>query len=91
MTHKTIEEMLAAEDISAVALCLPAQVRFEAARFEIAADKHVFLEKPPGATLSEVEILRELARDPGVTLFPVGIRATPQAWRRRAIGSPARR
>uniref|UniRef100_UPI0035CB2B95 Gfo/Idh/MocA family protein n=1 Tax=uncultured Sphingomonas sp. TaxID=158754 RepID=UPI0035CB2B95 len=69
VTHITIEEMLAAEDIAAVALCQPPQVRFEAARVAIAAGKHVFLEKPPGATLSEVEILRDLACAKGVTLF----------------------
>jgi D-galactose 1-dehydrogenase len=69
VTHTTIEEMLATEDIAAVALCQPPQVRFEAARVAIAAGKHVFLEKPPGATLSEVEILRDLAKAKGVTLF----------------------
>ncbi|MDY7525827.1 Gfo/Idh/MocA family oxidoreductase [Sphingomonas sp. 10B4] len=69
VTHTTIEEMLAAEDIDAVSLCQPPQVRFEAARLAIAAGKHVFLEKPPGATLSEVDLLHALARDKGVTLF----------------------
>jgi len=69
-TFRTIEEMIeGAEALDAIALCQPPQVRFEAARLALAAGKHVFLEKPPGATLSEVRILRDIARDHGVTLF----------------------
>ncbi|MFX5693274.1 Gfo/Idh/MocA family oxidoreductase, partial [Acinetobacter baumannii] len=45
------------------------QYRYEAAREALSAGKHVFLEKPPGATLSEVESLKNLAADKGVTLF----------------------
>lgn len=56
-------------DIDAVILCQPPQVRYEAARAALLAGKHVFLEKPPGATLSEVECLADLARAQGVTLF----------------------
>jgi D-galactose 1-dehydrogenase len=66
----TIEEMLAAmPEIEAVSLCMPPQVRYEAARAAIAANKHVFLEKPPGATVSEVEHLKALATRKGVSLF----------------------
>lgn len=62
--------MLAGEpDIDAVILCQPPQVRYQAARQAILAGKHVFLEKPPGATVSEVEALIALARDKGVTLY----------------------
>jgi D-galactose 1-dehydrogenase len=69
-SYYDIEEMLAAEpDIDAVALCQPPQARFDAARAALLAGKHVFLEKPPGATLSEVEALRALAEEQGVTLF----------------------
>jgi D-galactose 1-dehydrogenase len=69
-TYPTLEEMLAAEPtIDAVALCQPPQVRFDAAMTAIAAGKHVFLEKPPGATLSEVETLAAAARDRSVSLF----------------------
>ncbi|KAB7645574.1 Gfo/Idh/MocA family protein [Polymorphobacter fuscus] len=67
--HTSLEDMLAAETIDAVALCQPPQVRFAAARTALLAGKHVLLEKPPGATLAEVEILRAVARDQGVTLF----------------------
>src|SRR5436190_1096415 len=38
-------------------------------RFALGAGKHVFLEKPPGATVSEVAELAAVARDHGVVLF----------------------
>jgi D-galactose 1-dehydrogenase len=66
----SIEEMLAAvPSIHAVSLCMPPQYRYEAAVKALAAGKHVFLEKPPGATLSEVEDLVALAEAGGVSLF----------------------
>jgi len=66
----SIEQMLAAvPEIEAVSLCMPPQYRYEAAVKALAAGKHVFLEKPPGATLSEVEDLAAQARARGVTLF----------------------
>lgn len=64
------QDMLAAEPaLDAVVLCQPPQTRFEAARDALLAGKHVFLEKPPGATVSEVEALIALARAQGVTMF----------------------
>lgn len=66
----SIDEMLAQQpDIEAVALCMPPQHRYQAARAALSAGKHVFMEKPPGATLSEVEDLDQLAQAKGVTLF----------------------
>ena len=66
----TIEEMLASDvEIDAVSLCQPPQVRYQAARAALEAGKHVFLEKPPGATVSEVEDLKALAAQKGVSLF----------------------
>jgi D-galactose 1-dehydrogenase len=53
----------------AVVLCTPPQVRYELAAAAIARDMHVFLEKPPGATLSEVAALAREASRHGVTLF----------------------
>jgi len=67
--YRTITEMLGHDGLDAVALCQPPQVRYDAAREAILAGKHVFLEKPPGATLSEVEALSEAADTKGVTLF----------------------
>ena len=52
--------------LDAVSLCQPPQVRYHAARLAIEAGKHVFLEKPPGATVSEVEDLKALAERKGV-------------------------
>lgn len=66
----SLPEMLASQrDIDAVSLCMPPQYRYEAARQAIRAGKSVFLEKPPGATLSEVESLKTLAAEHAVTLF----------------------
>ncbi|MGX5851331.1 Gfo/Idh/MocA family protein [Mesorhizobium sp. PL10] len=66
----TIEAMLdAAPELEAVSLCMPPQYRYDAARTALIAKKHVFLEKPPGATVSEVEDLKRLAEANGVTLF----------------------
>src|SRR5689334_2558576 len=68
--YSDVEAMLATEpDLDAVAMCQPPQARYEAAHKALAAGKHVFLEKPPGATLSEVEALITLARTQGVSLF----------------------
>ncbi|MBB5685364.1 Gfo/Idh/MocA family protein [Sphingobium boeckii] len=67
---KSMEALLAAGDtFDAVALCSPPQVRYGLAAAALAAGKHVFLEKPPGATLSEVAVLKEKAEAAGVTLF----------------------
>jgi D-galactose 1-dehydrogenase len=66
----SIEEMLdAVPEIAAVSLCMPPQYRYEAAHKALCAGKHVFLEKPPGATLSEVEDLQALAVPRGLSLF----------------------
>ncbi len=66
----TIKAMLdAVPEIDAVSLCMPPQYRYEAAYKALSAGKHVFLEKPPGATLSEVADLENLAKSKGVSLF----------------------
>lgn len=66
----TIEAMLkATPHLDAVSLCMPPQFRYDAARTALDAGKHVFLEKPPGATVSEVEDLKALAAAKGVCLF----------------------
>ena len=67
---KTIDAMLEqVPAVEAVSLCMPPQYRYEAAQKALSAGKHVFLEKPPGATLSEVEDLKALADSKGVSLF----------------------
>jgi D-galactose 1-dehydrogenase len=65
-----IETMLKdGPELDAVALCTPPQARRETALAALGAGKHVFLEKPPGATVSEVAELAAVARDHGVVLF----------------------
>ncbi|MEO5757611.1 MAG: Gfo/Idh/MocA family oxidoreductase [Mesorhizobium sp.] len=65
-----VEAMLGAvPELEAVSLCMPPQFRYDAARMALEAKKHVFLEKPPGATVSEVEDLKVLAAKQGVCLF----------------------
>ena len=67
---KTIEALLAdGPELDALSLCMPPQARYGAACKAIAAGKHVFLEKPPGATVSEVEDLRAQADAKGISLF----------------------
>jgi D-galactose 1-dehydrogenase len=71
VTHfATLDELLAAApDIAAVALCTPPQVRHAQAAAALKAGKHVLLEKPPGATVSELAPLIAVARQTGRTLF----------------------
>lgn len=60
--------MLAAHpEIQAVAICTPPQVRHKLACEAIAAGKHVFLEKPPAATLGEAAAIAAMAAQHGVT------------------------
>jgi D-galactose 1-dehydrogenase len=67
---QALDDMLAARpDIGTVALCTPPQVRRQYAEAAIRAGRHVLLEKPPGATVAEVEWLKNLAAKHGVTLF----------------------
>ncbi len=69
--HFTTLEALLASDVGvdAVALCTPPQGRREQAELALSAGKHVLLEKPPGATVSEIGPLAETARENGLTLF----------------------
>ncbi|MEO1639632.1 MAG: Gfo/Idh/MocA family oxidoreductase [Pseudomonadota bacterium] len=56
-------------DIPVISLCLPPVPRYAYAAKGIAAGRHVMLEKPPGATLAEVDALADMAAQAGVTLF----------------------
>ena len=65
----TLADLLASDiEVDAVSLCTPPQPRHALARLALASGKHVMLEKPPGATLSEVEDLRLAAAARGLTL-----------------------
>jgi D-galactose 1-dehydrogenase len=66
----TLDELLdRVPDIDAVALCTPPQGRQALAAAALKAGKHVLLEKPPGATVSELTPLIAEARQSGHTLF----------------------
>lgn len=52
-----------------VSLCMPPQFRFEYAMKAIETKRHVMLEKPPGATISECHALQSSARQNGVSIF----------------------
>lgn len=66
----TLDELLERmPEIDAVALCTPPQVRRAQAAAALKAGKHVLLEKPPGATISELTPLIAEARQSGYTLF----------------------
>ncbi|NPD16382.1 Gfo/Idh/MocA family oxidoreductase [Xinfangfangia sp. D13-10-4-6] len=68
--YTAIADMLAARpDIGVVSLALPPVPRFAAAFAALEAGRHVMLEKPPGASLSEVHALQDLAQKKGVTLY----------------------
>lgn len=64
------DQMLAERtDIPVISLCLPPVPRYDYAAKAIAAGRHVMLEKPPGATLAEVDALANMAKAAGVTLY----------------------
>ncbi|WP_316184056.1 MULTISPECIES: Gfo/Idh/MocA family oxidoreductase [unclassified Bradyrhizobium] len=66
----TIEDLLReGPEIDAVALCTPPQVRRAQAVAALQAGKHVMLEKPPGAAVSELDPLIALAAEQKRTLF----------------------
>jgi D-galactose 1-dehydrogenase len=59
----------ATPDLQAVAICTPPQARHAIARAALAAGKHVMLEKPPAATLSELSDLKAEAEARGLVLM----------------------
>ncbi|MEO5619774.1 MAG: Gfo/Idh/MocA family oxidoreductase, partial [Cypionkella sp.] len=61
--------LTARPDVEVVSLCLPPVPRFDYAEAALMAGRHVMLEKPPGATLSEVHALQALAAQNGLTLY----------------------
>lgn len=67
--YESLDAMLAAAGVDAVALCTPPQIRGELARRAIAAGVHVLLEKPPAATATEAHDLGVLGERAGVSVF----------------------
>ena len=54
---------------AALALCVPPEVRTAMALEALAAGRDILLEKPPAATLGEVDLMVAAARDRGAVLF----------------------
>lgn len=94
-TFKTPAEMYRAiPDIDAVAVCTPPQVRHATAHDALAAGKHVMLEKPPAATLSELHDLVVFAGESGKVLFTTWhsqYNAAVAATRRALAGKTVKR
>ncbi len=67
--YPDLGSLFAATEVDAVAINSPPQARFALAREALVAGKHVLLEKPPAATLSELADLDRLARSRGLTLY----------------------
>ena len=69
-SYPSLKALLDAEpEVDCVSLCTPPMARYADAHLALEAGLHVMLEKPPGATLSEVHALEALARAENVTLF----------------------
>lgn len=69
-SYPDIETLLREQpDVEAVSLCTTPQVRYDIARYALEHNRHVMLEKPPGATLNEVTALVDLARERQLALF----------------------
>ena len=67
--YADLPALFASVEVDAVAINSPPQVRFSLARAALLADKHVLLEKPPAATLSELADLERIAHDRGLALY----------------------
>lgn len=69
-TFDDLDALLASDiGVDAVALCTPPQIRRAQAVLALQAGLHLLLEKPPGATLVELDGLEHLAAENDVTLL----------------------
>ena len=68
--HEDVAALIEARpEIDVVSLTMPPMPRYDIATRALMAGKHTMLEKPPGATVSEVLKLQRLAEAKGVTLY----------------------
>lgn len=67
-SHEAMLEAMAGK-LDAVSICTPPTVRLPIARAAFDAGLDVLLEKPPAATLGEMEEIERLGRESGRTLF----------------------
>jgi predicted dehydrogenase len=68
--YPDIETMLDSQpELEAIAICTPPQVHYEAARLALSRGKHVLLEKPPCASVLQLDNLVRLAVAVGRTFY----------------------
>ncbi|WP_181705763.1 Gfo/Idh/MocA family protein [Chthonobacter rhizosphaerae] len=93
-SFRTQADMLSAmPDVTAVAICTPPDVRHGLVREALRAGRHVLMEKPPTASLMELEDLRAEAERAGRTLFATWhsqFNAAVDAARERLAGARIR-
>ena len=66
----SLEAMLAgAPHLDAVAICTPPQTHYDMARQVLNVGRHVLMEKPPCASIMQLEHLVQLAREAGCSLY----------------------
>lgn len=69
-SYPSLERMLAGSpELDAVAICTPPQAHYEAAKTALASGRHVLMEKPPCASLGQLEGLVRLAKTTGRSLY----------------------
>jgi D-galactose 1-dehydrogenase len=69
-SYPSLEGMLAGSaELDAVAICTPPQAHYEAAKTILASGRHVLMEKPPCASLGQLDGLVRLAKAAGRTLY----------------------
>jgi predicted dehydrogenase len=65
-----VADVLADEGVEAVAVATPIGTHFDLARVALEAGKHVLVEKPLAASVSEAEALVRIAKERGLVLVP---------------------
>src|SRR5918992_5670896 len=69
-TTTELDDLLADEELDAVAISTPVVTHAELARRALLAGKHVFVEKPMAVTAGDAEELVALAEERGLVLLP---------------------
>jgi predicted dehydrogenase len=67
--HKTLDDVLADDDVELVIISTPNATHFEYAKLSLEAGKHVLVEKPVAPTVSEAKILGEIAKSKKLVLY----------------------
>lgn len=79
-SYRSLEEMLThVPQLDAVAICSPPQAHYEAAKLVLGSGHHVLMEKPPCASLTQLDSLLSLARLHGRSLY--------QTWHSQYAGA----